>query len=97
MHLCALLVILDMEFLADLERYFELKKAEWAEYRKTQSMKLIAWIDTSKVPNADDALELFKKTSLSAARSFLRSIAGRRVLTNCPDHATDCPHQEEQQ
>jgi len=62
----------DKKFLADLEKNCELKKAEWAEYRKTQSMELIALADTIKVLNDDDALELFKKTLPSAASSFLQ-------------------------
>jgi septal ring factor EnvC (AmiA/AmiB activator) len=62
----------DKKFLADLEKNCELKKAEWAEYRKMQSMELIALADTIKVLNDDDALELFKKTLPSAASSFLQ-------------------------
>jgi hypothetical protein len=62
----------DKQFLADLEKNCELKKTEWAEYRKMQSMELIALADTIKVLNDDDALELFKKTLPSAASSFLQ-------------------------
>merc|ERR1719506_1727815 len=62
----------DKKFLADLEKNCELKKVEWADYRKMQSMELIALADTIKVLNDDDALELFKKTLPSGASSFLQ-------------------------
>jgi len=62
----------DKKFLADLEKNCELKKAEWADYRKMQAMELVALADTIKVLNDDDALELFKKTLPSASSSFLQ-------------------------
>jgi len=62
----------DKKFLADLDKNCELKKTEWAEFRKMQAMELVALADTIKVLNDDDALELFKKTLPSAASSFLQ-------------------------
>jgi len=62
----------DQKFLADLEKNCELKKNEWAEYRKMQAMELVALADTIKVLNDDDALELFKKTLPSASSSFFQ-------------------------
>jgi hypothetical protein len=61
----------DKKFLADLDKNCKLKKAEWAEYKKMESMELVALADTIKVLNDDDALELFKKTLPSAASSFV--------------------------
>merc|ERR1719476_739182 len=62
----------DKKFLADLDRNCELKKAEWAEYKKMEAMELVALADTIKLLNNDDALELFKKTLPSAASSFVQ-------------------------
>jgi|EP00427_Karlodinium_veneficum_P016869 septal ring factor EnvC (AmiA/AmiB activator) len=62
----------DKKFLADLDKNCELKKAEWAEYKKMEAMEMVALADTIKVLNDDDALELFKKTLPSAASSFLQ-------------------------
>merc|ERR1719313_179606 len=61
----------DKKFLADLDTTCALKKKEWAEYQKMQSMELTALAETIKILNDDDALELFKKTLPSAA-SFLQ-------------------------
>merc|ERR1719174_2484729 len=52
----------DQKFLADLDKNCELKKKEWAEYKKMQGLEMVALADTIKVLNDDDALELFKKT-----------------------------------
>merc|ERR1719440_637197 len=52
----------DKQFLADLDKNCELKKQEWAEYKKMEAMEMVALADTIKVLNDDDALELFKKT-----------------------------------
>jgi len=62
----------DKKFLADLDKNCELKKKEWAEYKKMQSMEMVALADTIKVLNDDDALELFKKTLPSSASSFVQ-------------------------
>merc|ERR1712146_568800 len=62
----------DKKFLADLDKNCELKKAEWAEYKKMEAMEMVALADTIKVLNDDDALELFKKTLPSAASSFVQ-------------------------
>jgi len=62
----------DKKFLADLDKNCELKKAEWAEYKKMEAMEMVALADTIKVLNDDDALELFKKTLPSSASSFVQ-------------------------
>merc|ERR1740138_367759 len=62
----------DKKFLADLDKNCELKKAEWAEYKKMEAMEMVALADTIKVLNDDDALELFKKTLPGASSSFVQ-------------------------
>jgi len=62
----------DKKFLADLDKNCELKKKEWAEYKKMEAMEQVALADTIKVLNDDDALELFKKTLPSSASSFVQ-------------------------
>merc|ERR1719498_1535784 len=62
----------DKKFLADLDKNCELKKKEWAEYKKMQAMEMVALADTIKVLNDDDALELFKKTLPGSASSFMQ-------------------------
>merc|ERR1719389_1209230 len=62
----------DKKFLADLDKNCELKKQEWAEYKKMQAMEMVALADTIKVLNDDDALELFKKTLPGSASSFVQ-------------------------
>merc|ERR1719506_873629 len=44
----------DKKFLADLDKNCELKKKEWAEYKKMQAMEMVALADTIKVLNDDD-------------------------------------------
>merc|ERR1719158_2707355 len=51
----------DKKFLADLEKNCELKKKEKAERDKMRQMEIAAIVDTIKILNDDDALELFKK------------------------------------
>merc|ERR1719472_204172 len=62
----------DKKFLADLDKNCELKKKEWAEYKKMEAMEMVALADTIKVLNDDDALELFKKTLPGASSSFVQ-------------------------
>merc|ERR1719428_2580825 len=62
----------DKKFLTDLDKNCELKKKEWAEYKKMEAMEQVALADTIKIVNDDDALELFKKTLPSAASSFVQ-------------------------
>merc|ERR1719201_1024305 len=61
----------DKKFLADLGKNCELKKKEWAEYKRMQGIEEVALADTIKVLNDDDALELFKKT-LPSGSSFVQ-------------------------
>merc|ERR1719158_1149773 len=69
----------DQQFLADLDKNCDLKKAEWAEYQRVHAEELVAIADTIKILNDDDALELFKKTLPSAA-SLLQEKVGARQL-----------------
>merc|ERR1719337_477461 len=57
----------DKKFLADLGKNCEIKKKEWAERSKTRAEEILAIMDTIKILNDDDALELFKKTLPSPA------------------------------
>merc|ERR1719321_522013 len=61
----------DQGFLQDLDKNCEIKKKEWALYKKTQSEELLAIADTIKVLNDDDTLELLKKSIPSASASLL--------------------------
>merc|ERR1740127_446278 len=62
----------DKKFLANLDKNCELKKAEWAEFKKMEAMEQVALADTIKILNDDDALELFKKTLPGSASSFVQ-------------------------
>merc|ERR1719454_103518 len=59
------------KFLADLDKNCEMKKKQWAEYKKMEAQELKALADTIGFLNSDDALELFKKT-LPGAASLLQ-------------------------
>jgi len=52
----------DQQFLADLDKNCDAKKAEWEERSRTRAQELVALADTIRILNDDDALELFKKT-----------------------------------
>jgi septal ring factor EnvC (AmiA/AmiB activator) len=52
----------DKGFLGNLDKTCETKKAEWTERQKTRAEEQLAILDTIKILNDDDALELFKKT-----------------------------------
>merc|ERR1719238_595404 len=69
----------DKKFLADMEKNCELKKKEWAAYKKTQAEELLALAETIKILNDDDALELFKKTLPSAASLLQLQVSGKEV------------------
>merc|ERR1719355_226244 len=69
----------DKKFLADLDKNCELKKKEWAEYKKMEAMELVALADTIKILNDDDALELFKKTLPAPGSSFVQLAATQRA------------------
>merc|ERR1719253_636367 len=62
----------DQKFLADLDTNCELKKKEWAAYKKMQAEEAVALADTIKILNDDDALELFKKPLPGSASSFVQ-------------------------
>jgi len=62
----------DQQFIADLAKGCDTKKAEYEAVVKTRSEELAALADTVKILNDDDALELFKKTLPSASSSLLQ-------------------------
>jgi len=62
----------DNKMKANLGQNCKVKEAEFEEYKKLQSTELVALADTIKMLNADDALDLFKKTLPSAASSFMQ-------------------------
>merc|ERR1719240_2072086 len=62
----------DKAFLADLEKNCATKEAEWAARQKLRSQEILALVDTIKILNDDDALELFKKTLSSPGASLLQ-------------------------
>merc|ERR1719281_1362825 len=66
----------DKKFLADLDKNCELKKKEWALYKKTMAEELLALAETIKILNDDDALELFKKTLPTPSLLQLRVTQG---------------------
>jgi len=69
----------DKKFLGDLAKNCELKKKQWAEYKKMEAGELKALADTIAFLNSDDALELFKKVVPSAA-SFLQVQVSSKML-----------------
>merc|ERR1719436_546337 len=70
----------DKKFLADLDKNCEIKKKEWAAYKKMEATEQVALAETIKVLNDDDALELFKKTLPSASSSFLQIAVSSTTL-----------------
>merc|ERR1719240_1894180 len=70
----------DQKFLADLDKNCEMKKTEWAEYKKMEAMEMVALADTIKVLNDDDALDMFKKTLPSGASSFVQFKVSSRAM-----------------
>jgi len=65
-------VVEDKKFLADLGKNCETKQKFFDENVRMRGQEIEALADTIKVLNDDDALELFKKTTLSGASSFLQ-------------------------
>jgi len=63
----------DKAFLADLDKNCATKKQEWAERQKTRAEEILAILDSIKILNDDDALELFKKTLPSPSLLQVRS------------------------
>jgi len=61
----------DKKFFSELEKGCATKTKEWEAICKTRSQELLALVDTIKILNDDDALELFKKT-LPGSASFLQ-------------------------
>lgn len=62
----------DSNFLADLKKTCEEKKANHEAEKEARADEVVALSETIKVMNDDDALDLFKKTLPSASASFLQ-------------------------
>merc|ERR1712217_287175 len=71
----------DKKFLANLEEDCKTKTAEWEVIQKTRAEELLALVDTIKVLNDDDALELFKKTLPSAASFVQLQVSSKSMKT----------------
>jgi len=69
------------KFLGDLSKNCELKKQQWALYKKSQAEELKALADTIAILNNDDALELFKKTLPSAASLLQMKVSSEVIRT----------------
>jgi len=75
----------DKAFLANLDKNCATKKAEWAVRQKTRAEETLAILDTIKILNDDDALELFKKTLPSS--SLLQVQSSRKEVKQRALHA----------
>jgi len=62
----------DQKYLAELEKGCATKTAEWEARCKVRAQELLALAETIKVLNADDALELFKKTLPAPSASLVQ-------------------------
>merc|ERR1719443_1320585 len=71
----------DKKFLGDLDKNCELKRQQWALYKKSQAEELKALADTIAILNNDDALELFKKTLPSAASLVQMKVSSEVIRT----------------
>merc|ERR1740138_498005 len=69
------------KFLADLSKNCEIKKQQWALYKKSQAEELKALADVIAILNNDDALELFKKTLPSAASLLQMKVSSEVIRT----------------
>jgi len=65
-------IVEDKKFLADLSKNCATKQKFFDENVRMRGQEIEALADTIKVLNDDDALELFKKTNLPGASSFLQ-------------------------
>jgi len=64
----------DKKFLANMDSTCAAKSAEWEKIKKARSEEIVALMETIKILNDDDALEIFKKT-LPGASSFVQTVA----------------------
>merc|ERR1719443_1742696 len=71
----------DKKFIGDLDKNCELKRQQWALYKKSQAEELKALADTIAILNNDDALELFKKTLPSAASLVQMKVSSEVIRT----------------
>jgi len=62
----------DTQYLAELKKGCATKEAEWEARCKVRAEELVALSETIEALNADDALELFKKTLPPASSSFVQ-------------------------
>jgi len=70
----------DTQYLAELKKGCATKEAEWEARCKVRADELVALSETIEALNADDALELFKKTLPSASSSFVQVQQGLATL-----------------
>merc|ERR1740138_1523200 len=62
----------DTQYLAELKKGCATKEAEWEARCKVRAEELVALSETIEALNADDALELFKKTLPAPSSSFVQ-------------------------
>merc|ERR1712194_561246 len=62
----------DQKFAGDMKKNCAEKTGIHEEEKKVRSQEVVALADTIKIPNDDDALDLFKKTLPSSSSSFLQ-------------------------
>eukprot|EP00971_Amphidinium_carterae_P187253 3716654-Amphidinium_carterae.2 len=72
----------DKEFFANLNKTCATKTGEWEARSKTRTEELLALVETIKILNDDDALELFKKTLPSPAKSFVQVQVTSKDVSN---------------
>jgi septal ring factor EnvC (AmiA/AmiB activator) len=79
----------DKQFLQDLDKNCATKKDEWAVREKLRAEEQLALVETIKILNDDDALELFKKTlpTPSLAQLTASSHVVRRRALDALDNA----------
>jgi septal ring factor EnvC (AmiA/AmiB activator) len=71
----------DKKFLAELKKSCSTKEAEWEERCKIRKAEIAALADTIKILNADDALELFKKTLPGSASLLELAVSSKSMRT----------------
>merc|ERR1740138_382421 len=62
----------DIQYLAELKKGCSTKEAEWEARCKVRAEEIVALSETITALNADDALELFKKTLPAPSSSFVQ-------------------------
>mmetsp|Transcript_14825 Transcript_14825/g.33354 ORF Transcript_14825/g.33354 Transcript_14825/m.33354 type:complete len:691 (+) Transcript_14825:76-2148(+) len=72
----------DQKFLADMDENCATKDKEWEAIEKKRAEEKLALAETIKILNDDDALELFKKTLPSPAKSFVQVQVTSKDVSN---------------